>query len=104
MVDFRALSDRMDREIFNRLGDAVRIDGRPVRGMFAAPWLQPQLGRLNTSLREPMLTVRDADAVSVAKDMLVEVPGEGEFVVVNIEPDGTGDTVLVLRRPKRETR
>lgn len=104
MVDFRALSDRMDREIFNRLGDAVLIDGRTVRGMFAAPWLQPQLGRVNTSLRESMLTIRDVDAVGVVKDMLVEVPGEGEFVVVNIEPDGTGDTVLVLRRPKRETR
>lgn len=96
-MNFRDLTAALDGAVFNALGDAANLGGRPVSGMFAAPWLQPQLGKLNTAIREPRLTVRDADAEGVAKGSPVTVDGQGAYTVVSIEPDGTGLTVLVLR-------
>lgn len=96
-MSFSNLAADLDTVVFDALGDAATVAGRPVVGMFASPWLQPQLGKLNTSIREPRLVVRDADAVAVARGAAVEVPGQGCYTVVSIEPEGTGLTVLVLR-------
>ncbi|MCK6435976.1 head-tail joining protein [Rivihabitans pingtungensis] len=96
MSAFRDLVADMDTTLFDTLADDATIDGRPVRGMFAAPWLAPQVGRLNTGIVEPHLTVRDADAAGVEKGTVVMVIGQG-YEVVATEPDGTGVTILVLR-------
>ncbi|QDQ25291.1 hypothetical protein FNU76_02380 [Chitinimonas arctica] len=96
MDDFRALSGAMDGVLLDVLGDAALVDGRPVRGMFAAPWLQPQFGRLKTAIVEPQLSVRDADAVGIVKGATVVVDGLA-YEVVGIEPDGTGWTAVILR-------
>lgn len=96
-MSFSSLVVDLDAVVFGALGDAATVAGRPVVGMFASPWLQPQLGKLNTAIREPRLVVRDADAIAVSKGVAVEVSGQGSYVVVSVEPDGTGLTVLVLR-------
>ena len=96
MSTWRELTDDMDAEVFAALADDVTVNARPVRGIFSAPWLAPQLGRLNTAIVEPRLSVRDADAVGVIKGMPVVVDGL-DYVVVLIEPDSTGITMLVLR-------
>ncbi|MCL2345252.1 MAG: hypothetical protein FWC58_05325 [Desulfobulbus sp.] len=96
MTGFRELAAEMDDTVFDTLSDAAAIEGRPVRGMFSAPWLAPQLGRLNTGIVEPQLVVRDADAAGVEKGAAVDVLGLG-YEVVAIEPDGTGITALILR-------
>lgn len=96
MTDFRKLAAEMDDTVFDILSDAATIEGRPVRGMFSAPWLAPQLGKLNTGIVEPQLVVRDADAAGVEKGAVVDVFGLG-YEVVSIEPDGTGITALILR-------
>lgn len=97
-MSFRELAAEMDAEIFDALADDASIDGRPVRGMFSAPWLAPQIGRLKTGIVEPHIVVRNADAAGVENDAVVTVDGEAcSFEVVSIEPDGTGITVLVLR-------
>jgi hypothetical protein len=96
-MSFSNLAAGLDAVVFDALGDAATVAGRPVVGMFAAPWLQPQLGKLNTAIREPRLVVRDADAIVVSKGAALEVAGQGSYVVVSIEPDGTGLTALVLR-------
>ena len=96
MSAFRELAAEMDSAIFDELADDATIDGRPVRGMFSAPWLAPQVGRLNTGIVEPHLIVQDADAGGVEKGALVVFDTLG-YEVVAIEPDGTGVTVLVLR-------
>ncbi len=96
MSAFRELAAEMDSAIFDELGDDAKIDGRPVRGMFSAPWLAPQVGRLNTGIVEPRLIVQDADAGGVGNSAQVIFDGLG-YEVVAIEPDGTGVTVLVLR-------
>ncbi|QDQ24934.1 hypothetical protein FNU76_00440 [Chitinimonas arctica] len=96
MDDFRELSGAMDGVLLDVLGDKALVDGRSVRGMFAASWLQPQFGRLKTAIVEPQLSIRDADAVGVAKGAAVVVDGLA-YEVVGIEPDGTGWTPLILR-------
>lgn len=95
-MNFRELAAEMDATIFDALTDEVTINGIPVNGMFSAPWLQPQIGRLNTGMIEPQVAVRDADATGVNKGDPVEANG-GSYEVVNIEPDGTGVTALILR-------
>lgn len=96
MSAFRELAAEMDSAIFGELADDATIDGRPVRGMFSAPWLAPQVGRLNTGIVEPHLIVQDADAGGVGNGAQVIFDGLG-YEVVAIEPDGTGVSVLVLR-------
>ena len=96
MSAFRELAADMDEAIFDALADDAQVDGRPVRGMFSAPWLAPQVGRLNTGIVEPHLIVQDADAGGVGNGAQVIFDGLG-YEVVAIEPDGTGVTVLVLR-------
>lgn len=96
-MSFSDFVAELDGVVFDALGDAATVAGRPVVGMFASPWLQPQLGKLNTAIREPQLVVRDADAVAVARGAAVEVSGQGCYTVVSIEPDGTGLTALILR-------
>ena len=96
MSAFRELAADMDEAIFDALADDAQVNGRPVRGMFSAPWLAPQVGRLNTGIVEPHLIVQDADAGGVGNGAQVIFDGLG-YEVVAIEPDGTGVTVLVLR-------
>ncbi len=95
-MNFAELMDEADSAIFTELADDATLDGQPVRGMFAAPWLAPQIGRLNTGIVEPRLSLRDADACNAERGSAVKVGGS-TYVVVAIEPDGTGITNLVLR-------
>ncbi|CAK0443390.1 Uncharacterised protein [Burkholderia pseudomallei] len=60
---FHDLMADVDAAVLRDLGDDdVFVDGRPVRGMFNAPWLGPDLGSQRTNLVAPMLHVIDADA------------------------------------------
>ncbi len=96
MSAFRELAADMDEAIFDALADDAQVNGRPVRGMSSAPWLAPQLGRLNTGIVEPQIALRDIDAGGVEKGAVVVFDSLG-YEVVAIEPDGTGLTVLILR-------
>lgn len=95
-MDFRALSADMDSAIFETLSDDADIEGRPVRGMFSAPWLEPKIGRLKTGIIEPHIVLRDGDVTLAQEGNVVTVLG-ADYRVVGIEPDGTGVTVLILR-------
>jgi hypothetical protein len=99
---FRDLVDQVDATIFEILADVGYIEGRRVQGMFSAPWLQPQFGKLNTGLREPRFVIRlaDADGVEKTQRVRIDLPpldGGGEYDLVLIEPDGTGLVALILR-------
>lgn len=102
-MDFRALVAGMDDAIFGVLGDSALFPDRsePVRGMFSAPWRDPQIGRLNTQLREPRFVVRPADADLVREGQVITVqlptPDGGDYDMVRKEPDGTGLIALLLR-------
>ncbi|PTQ70844.1 ATP-binding sugar transporter Gifsy-2 [Nitrosomonas oligotropha] len=96
MSTFRDLTAEMDSVIFETMTDDVTINGLPVKGMFSAPWLQPQIGRLNTGIIEPQVVVRDSDVLGVEKGDPVVANGD-TYEIVNIEPDGSGVTGLILR-------
>lgn len=99
---FRDLANRLDATVFSHLGDPASLNGRPVTGLFAAPWRQPTYGGHNTNLREPNLTVREADTAGLELGALVTLhlppPDGGDYDLVRPEPDGTGLLVLVLRK------
>jgi hypothetical protein len=101
-MGFRDLVAEVDDVVFEILGDAATIDDRSIVGMFAAPWLQPNVGRLNTGLREPHFVMRVSEAVGIdqGQGIRIDVPeldGGGEYTIVRLEPDGAGLVTLVLR-------
>ncbi|MFJ3259849.1 hypothetical protein ACIPK7_06305 [Pseudomonas sp. NPDC086581] len=99
---FHDLAQRLDNAVYAHLGDSAVLEGRPVSGLFAAPWLEPRYGRHPTGLREPILQVRQADAAGLEPGALVTIhlpaPDGGDYDFVRPEPDGTGLVVLVLRK------
>ncbi len=103
-MGFRDLIAEVDAVVFETLGDTARIEGReePVLGMFAAPWLQPKLGKLNTGLREPRFEIRVSDSHGLEQGMLVSVDlpaldGGGDYDLIQLEPSGDGLVALILR-------
>ena len=104
-MGIRDLVADIDSVIFDVLGDTARIEGRaePVLGMFSAPWKQPQIGRLNTGLREPHFVVRVADSEGLNKGLLVtihlpDLDGGGDYDLLQLEPSGDGLVSLILRK------
>ena len=89
----------LDTAVFEALSDAVEIDGKPdpVMGMFYSPWLdvEPMRGQ-RSGLREPFVVLRDADAAGIRQRARLQALGE-HFSVVDVQPDGSGTTKLVLR-------
>ncbi|UVH52224.1 hypothetical protein P0D91_02005 [Pseudomonas sp. CBSPBW29] len=103
-MSFRDLVAEVDAVVFETLGDTARIEGReqPVLGMFAAPWLQPKLGKLNTGLREPRFEIRVSDSEGLVRGLLVSVDlpaldGGGDYDLLQLEPSGDGLVALILR-------
>lgn len=93
---FRDLMAAVDAAVKRDLSDEVTIDGKPLQGMFKAPWLCPDLGTQRTQLVAPILDITDDDAAGVAVGSIVVARGE-RFRVFEIHATGTGWTVLILR-------
>ncbi|MBO1853977.1 hypothetical protein J4G52_10510 [Burkholderia cenocepacia] len=93
---FRDLMADVDTAVKRDLSDEVKIDGKPLQGMFKAPWLGPDLGTQRTQLVAPILDITDDDAAGVREGSIVEAGGE-RFRVLEVRPAGTGWTTLILR-------
>lgn len=96
---FRDLIVDLDAAVVRDLADDdIKVDGRSVPGMFAAPWLGPDLGTQRTQLDHPQVSVLDAAAVAldIRAGSVVEV-GDDRYRVLELQPDGTGWTVLLLQ-------
>jgi hypothetical protein len=74
-------------------GELVTIASRPVRAIFDAAYADA----LGVAGSAPVLTCASADVATVARGAPVRVRGAA-FTVANIQPDGTGVTVLILER------
>ncbi len=48
--------------------------------------------------RQPTLQARTSDVSDIQKDTIISVPGEEAFRVKRHEPDGSGMTLLILKR------
>lgn len=104
-MGIRDLIRDVDEAVFSTLGDTARIEGKeePVLGMFAAPWLQPRMGRINTPLREPRFEIRVSDSGGLSQGLLVtvdvpELDGGGDYDLMSLEPSGDGLVALILRK------
>lgn len=96
-MKFRDLVADLDGAVIRDLADdGITVEGKTVRGMFAAPWLGPDLGRQRTQFEHPQVSVRDSDAASIREGSVVKV-GVDAYDVFEQQPDGTGWTVLLLR-------
>lgn len=93
---FRDLMAAVDAAVKRDMSDEVTIDGKPLQGMFKAPWLGPDLGTQRTQLVAPILDITDDDAAGVAVGSIVVARGE-RFRVFEIHATGTGWTVMILR-------
>jgi len=96
VANFKQLFAGNDQAIIDAAGDDALLDGVPVRGFFEAPWLQPNIGTMRTGLREPMFTAPDNVVADAIKSSVLRFENI-DYSVVNIEPDGTGMTALILR-------
>ncbi|KVD31048.1 hypothetical protein [Burkholderia ubonensis] len=94
---FRDLIADVDAAVLRDLGDAdITIDGQPVEGMFASPWLGPDLGSQRTQLVAPVFHLQDGAAVAVRQGSVLVANGE-RYRVHEAHPDGTGWTILILQ-------
>lgn len=96
MDDFRMLVDTADELVYDVLAEDADIDGRVVRGMFDHTFPQPQLGEHRTQLVQPRFVIQTKDLGEIGEGDRVDVLNKS-FVVVDIESDGTQQTVLILR-------
>lgn len=85
-----------DAAILAAVGDDVKIEGRAVRGEFAAAFIGPNLGGQRTGLNEPNFSARTVDVADVIVGHVLTYK-EIDYKVVRVEP-GEGITTLVLRR------
>lgn len=97
MWPFRdVLVDEIDTLVFEDLHDSIELDGRPIPGIFQAPWIEPRIGHLDTGIIEPHVTIRNRYVQDASLGSMVAFDAEF-YEVVAIQPDGTGLTTLVLR-------
>ena len=92
----------MDTAVFGTLGNRAWLndataDDPPILGMYEAPWTAPPVGRVRTALSEPSFSVRDITAAGISKGDRLRVERYGSFVVVDLQPDGSGETLLIIR-------
>jgi len=96
MSAFREQVAAMDALLFDELADDVLLSGLPAKAMFSSPWLAPQMGGNKTGIVEPIARMRDHDVGAVVHGVTLEHAGR-RYIVVSIEPDGSGMTDLILR-------
>ncbi|WP_434728756.1 head-tail joining protein [Pseudomonas soli] len=106
-MTFREAMSDMDESLLEELGDEVEIEGfaEPVQGFMSVPWQQPRVGSINTGLRQPVFSVRVAQANGIREGLhlvcdLAPADGGGRYVIAKREPDGGGWINFALREVK----
>ncbi|UPF02904.1 hypothetical protein MXB02_20360 [Pseudomonas mosselii] len=106
-MSFREGVSDMDESLLDELGDEVEIEGfpEPVSGFMSVPWQQPRVGTINTGLRQPVFSVRVAQANGIREGLhlvcdLAPADGGGRYVIAKREPDGSGWINFALREVK----
>lgn len=98
-MDFEQSFQAIDPMLTNSLGDEALLDGQPVKVLFEAPWQQPTIGQLRTDVLEPHAVGLDSEVGGAIKgtSVLRIMKELNDYLVVEVEPDSTGMTNLVLR-------
>lgn len=82
---------------FADFGEMVSLGVGPLKAIFDNGHQAASLLGVEFESRNPVLYVKTADLPADAHDLPVTVRGV-EYEVINVEPDGTGLSVLQLRR------
>lgn len=104
-MDFGQTFARIDSTLMKVLGDDALLDVLgtgvttvAIKGEFVDPWMQPRIGTLRTEVKEPQFTVEQSVDLSAVVEGTSTLTVKGsEYEIVDLQPDGTGLTVLVLR-------
>jgi len=81
--------------------DTATLNSVPVRGIFDSAYDNAGVGMVGMASSQPAFTLPSADAPasSVGKTLVVTSGvGAGTYKVVEVHPDGTGFTLLLLER------
>nr|BDD46289.1 hypothetical protein 9 [Gammaproteobacteria bacterium] len=98
MGSFRQTFAGIDAALINLVGDDGVLDAVPLKGLFAAPWRQPEVGQMRTEIIEPEFWVVDAvDLSAVVEGTSVLTVFGDDYTVLDVQPDGDGMTRLPLR-------
>lgn len=89
-------SDADRLESLKALGEHISVDGKILWGIFEQVFGEA-LSDPGVSSSDPELTCRSIDVIEVTKDSVIERQSV-QYRVREIEPDGTGMTLLRLRR------
>lgn len=97
-MEFTAFEAMLNASLVTHLGESGTLDGLPVRGIWDESPGIARLSGMPTGLQRPVFGLRDEDAAAVGAEMDSVMIVRGKtYRVVNIEPDGSGMTGLVLR-------
>lgn len=92
----------MDCALFGVLGDSATLDGRPVLGFFERPDEPAEIEHIQTGVTEPRFSIRSSDLQESARGSVVVIdlpaPDGGTYKVIDPVPDGSGITVLRLKK------
>ena len=88
-----------DPALIDLLGDDALLDGVSLKVLFEAPWKKPTIGNLRTGLIQPVAICLDSQVTGVGEgtSILHMIEENKDYLVIDVEPDGTGMTALVLR-------
>lgn len=96
MKQFRELFASADVAILSRLGEDATLDGQPIRGELFTPIDRPGISGMVVGMQQQAFRLPDPQAAAAAIDSILACNG-ATFRVVNVVPEGTGITTLVLR-------
>ena len=85
----------------NELGDIASWQGNTFNCMFFNEYEAVNIFGIEVESEKPMLLARDEDIEGIAQGAKIEILNSGvitEFKVINIQPDGTGLTILILSK------
>lgn len=87
----------LDRLIFlNDFGEDINIGARTIKGIFDNPHSDVSAGgEVSFSMQESFIQVRSEDVTSIGQGSIITIRGSS-YAVIDIQPDGTGMTMIML--------
>ena|SRR6218665_1836791 len=95
MSSFAERLARVNARATRKYSELTQLDGRDLYGVYEAPYAGDTFGQVNLANSAPSLTVQAAD-VSDDDAGKILIVRDISYRVLNLEPDGFGDTVLRL--------
>jgi len=89
-------SDEDRLELLEELGESLSLDGRELFGIFDVEYLEDLEGP-GIASSAPMVTCRSSDVSHVVQGAVLKRISGDQYKVRELEPDGTGMTLLRLR-------